>query len=252
MSTQGLDEAALLPFLRGSFGRPYLFEPTCISTQDLLRRSGLPEGAVAVTEHQTAGRGRSGHRWEDAVGASILASIMLRPATGRLDPALSLVCGLAVAEAIETATGLAAQLKWPNDVLVGGRKVAGILLEADGDAVVAGLGINVNQSQDDLPAGTKVQAGSLLLATGRAMERAPLLAEVLSSLERRYRGWRKSGLAPLLPAYETRNWLRGRRVVIDGWTAGTALSIDASGRQQVRLDDGSTVPLEAGEISLAE
>src|SRR5919202_1655229 len=105
------------PLLTGSFGRPYLYEERCESTQGLLATDD-PEGAVAVCEVQTAGRGRQGRAWEAPPGAAILASILLRPPAQRAMPELSLVGGLAVAEAVERAIGLAVQVKWPNDVMV--------------------------------------------------------------------------------------------------------------------------------------
>ena len=107
------------PLLRGRLGTPYRWSPECASTQDVLRDVELPEGAVAVTDHQTGGRGRSGRAWEDVAGRSLLASLLLRPAAGAPAEQLSLVTGLAVAETIDRIAGVQSELKWPNDVLVG-------------------------------------------------------------------------------------------------------------------------------------
>jgi BirA family biotin operon repressor/biotin-[acetyl-CoA-carboxylase] ligase len=115
------------PLLRGRFGRPYLWSESCASAQDVLRGSDLPEGAVAVTEHQTSGRGREGRPWEDVAGKSLLLSLLLRPPAGMPTHQLALVSGLAVAESVEERRD-AAGIKWPNDVLLEGRKVAGVLL----------------------------------------------------------------------------------------------------------------------------
>jgi BirA family transcriptional regulator, biotin operon repressor / biotin---[acetyl-CoA-carboxylase] ligase len=129
-------------------GQPRLYEPECESTQLLLLGSDLPEGAVAVTDHQTGGRGRLGRTWVDAPSTAVLVSVLVRPPPERRAPELSLVAALAVAEAVESATGLSAQIKWPNDVMLDRRKVAGILAEMrDGDVVV-GIGLNVNQSRE--------------------------------------------------------------------------------------------------------
>ncbi|HEX4929960.1 MAG TPA: biotin--[acetyl-CoA-carboxylase] ligase, partial [Gaiellaceae bacterium] len=115
--------------------------------------SAQPEGAVAVCEEQTAGRGRMGRAWEAPAGSSILMSLLLRPPAGRPAAELSLVAGVATALAVEHGTGLAAQIKWPNDVMLDRRKVAGVLAELKDGAVVLGIGLNVNQGRDELPTG---------------------------------------------------------------------------------------------------
>jgi BirA family biotin operon repressor/biotin-[acetyl-CoA-carboxylase] ligase len=176
------------PLLRGRFGRPYAFVESCASTQRLLPAE--PEGAVVAAERQTEGRGRLGRRWLAPEGTSVLFSVRLAPAvpTERL-PELSLVAGDAVAAAIEQLTGLAPTIKFPNDVLVDGRKVCGILAEASEGRVALGIGINANQDEGELPAGAETPAGSLRLASGAKVDRAHLLALVLCELERRYDAW---------------------------------------------------------------
>ena len=241
-----LTAAAVEPLLRGRFGRPYLWSESCASTQDVLRGRGLPEGAVAVTEHQTSGRGREGRRWEDAPGQALLLSLLLRPPAGSQVQQLSLVAGLAVAETVEPARDLAS-LKWPNDVLLGGRKVAGILLEASGEDVVCGIGVNVSQTEAELPADTRLPAASLFTAMGQAPERAELLASLLLTLEHRYDAWRHRGLAPLVDELEARNALRGHAVRI-GHEAGTVVRIALDGRLALRRDDGTEVLVGSGEV----
>ena len=237
------------PLLGGSFGDPYLYVGETRSTQDLLRDSGHPHGAVAVAEHQTHGRGRSGRRWDDTPSTALLFSIVLRPPATAPLPQLSLVVGLAVARAIEQETRLEAMVKWPNDVLVRGHKVAGILLEASGAEVVGGVGINVNQEKPDLPSVTRVAATSLRLATGRRFDRGVLLASVLSELEQRYAEWLAEGLASFAEELEQRNALRGRRVRVAG-RSGTAASIAFDGRLEIVLDRGDAVLVESGEVEL--
>ena len=234
------------PLLRGRFGRPYLWSEGCASTQDALRGSALAEGAVAVTEHQTAGRGRDGRRWEDAPGLGLLLSVLLRPPSGSPVQQLSLVAGLAVAETVEDARDLAA-VKWPNDVLLGGHKVAGILLESSGVEVVCGIGVNVLQTEADLPANARLPAASLLTATGHAPDRAELLVSLLETLEHRYDSWRRRGLASFLDELEARNALRGRRVEVGG-EAGTAGRIAPDGRLTLLRADGTTVLVASGEV----
>jgi BirA family biotin operon repressor/biotin-[acetyl-CoA-carboxylase] ligase len=184
-----LAPGAVLPRLRGRFGRDYTFVERCESTQRLLREDA-PEGAVAATDEQTHGRGRLGRTWLAPVGSSVLASIALRPDVPTANLAeLSVVAGRACAAAIAELTGLEPQLKWPNDVLIGGRKVAGILAEAREGHVVLGIGINVAQREDELPERAEHPATSLLLERGATVERAELLAALLDHLEREYDAW---------------------------------------------------------------
>lgn len=177
------------PTLRGRFGRPYRFLAACSSTQREFA-DDEPEGAVVATDHQTAGRGRLGRVWEDAPGTSLLFSLLLRPRVPpeRL-PELSVLAAEAVAEAVAELTGLPAEVKHPNDVLVGGRKIAGVLGEAGEGRVVLGIGINVMQTARELPPETRLPATSLALEGAGDVDRGELLAAVLERLERRYDAW---------------------------------------------------------------
>ncbi len=237
---------AVEPLLTGRFGRPYVYRESCESTQLLLDPS-LPEGAAAVAEEQTAGRGRLGRVWEATAGTSVLCSVLLRPPTERRFAELSLVAGIAAAEAVEGATELAAQIKWPNDVMLNRRKVAGILAEAREDVVVVGIGINVNQTRIELPPSPHTPAASLRTIDGRVHERAPLLAELLARLERAYDGWRHGGLDELYAGLGARDFLRGRRVSVDG-TSGTAVQIDREGRLEIDAG-GEHVLAESGDVA---
>jgi BirA family biotin operon repressor/biotin-[acetyl-CoA-carboxylase] ligase len=173
------------PRLRGRFGRPFTFVERCVSTQRLL--DGAPEGAVAAAGEQTEGRGRLGRSWQAPTGTSLLFSIVLEPpvAAARLAE-LSLVAGAAVAEALEAEAGVPTTVKHPNDVLVGGRKVAGILAEAAEGRVVLGVGVNVSQTEAQLPDATL--ATSLALE-GATVDKAELLAAILERLEAHYDRW---------------------------------------------------------------
>ena len=242
-----LEPERLRPLLRGDFGDPYLHFAETPSTQDILRGGGCPHGAVAAAEHQTAGRGRSGRRWDDAPSTALLFSVLLRPPAAAPLSQLSLVVGLAVAVAIEREADLSAVVTWPNDVLVDGCKVAGILLEASEAVVVCGIGINVNQQEPDLPPVTRTPATSLQLVTGRPFDRGIILAAVLVELERCYVDWLAGGLACLGDELERRNALRGRRVSVAD-RAGTAGAIAADGRLTIVLDRGDTVLVESGEV----
>jgi BirA family transcriptional regulator, biotin operon repressor / biotin---[acetyl-CoA-carboxylase] ligase len=183
---------AVLPLLQGQFGREYRYVARCPSTQRLVG-AGDAEGTTAIADEQTEGRGRLGRRWYAPAGTSILCSVLLRPAVSpeRL-PELTLIAARACADAIQTVTGLEPTVKEPNDVLISGRKVAGILGEARDAYVVLGMGINVNVPAADLPERPALPATSLLEETGKAIPRAPLLAELLARLERSYEAWLQS------------------------------------------------------------
>ena len=192
---EGLTPDAVVPLLRGRLGRPYSYVERTTSTQRLLGNDD-PDGAVAVADEQSEGRGRLGRRWYAAPATSVLCSVLLRPSveTPRL-PELSLVAGRAVAAAIAAQTGLEPELKFPNDVLIGGRKAAGILAEASEGRVVLGIGVNVNQTADELPADVELAPTSLRLETGAPVARAPLLAEILFRLEQELSTWLSGGAA---------------------------------------------------------
>jgi BirA family biotin operon repressor/biotin-[acetyl-CoA-carboxylase] ligase len=164
---------------------------SCPSTQRLLGPDD-PEGALAVADEQTEGRGRLGRSWHAPAGRAILCSVLLRPTPPMpLWPELSLVAGDAVAAALRAETGLAAVLSHPNDVLVEGRKLVGVLPEASRGRVVLGIGVNVNQTPDELPADAPKPPTSLRVELGRELDRAPLLAAILLELERHYDEWQR-------------------------------------------------------------
>ena len=233
------------PLLTGTFGKPYFYQDACESTQKLLG-AGLDEGAAAVCDVQTAGRGRLGRGWEAPPGTAILCSVLLKPPVDWPLAELSLVAGLAAAEAVERALGLAVQVKWPNDVMVNRRKVAGVIAEASGRVVVVGIGVNVKQTREELPGDAKVAPGSLYTTDGVRRERAPLLADLLAMLEHDYGLWVDRGLDALYDSLGARDFLRGRRVFLDG-EPGTGIGIDRSGRLEVEID-GRRQLVESGEV----
>ena len=240
-----LAAAVVEPLLEGRFGRPYRCEQECESTQKLVDHT-LDEGAVVVCDVQTAGRGRQGRPWEAPPSSAILCSVLLKPPAERAHQELSLVAGLAAADTVERALGLAAQLKWPNDVMVNRRKVAGVLAEASTGTVVLGIGVNVNQTREQLPQDASIAPGSLYTSDGVRRERAPLLADLLLSLERTYDAWREGGLDALYDSLGARDFLRGRRIFLNG-RAGFGIGIDRSGRLEVEID-GERLSVESGEV----
>ena len=195
-----------------------------------LAADGAADRTVVVAQAQTAGRGRHGRLWLDEPGASLLTSIILRP---RLEPArlptLSLAAGVAVVEALERVTGLKPRLKWPNDVLVDGRKLAGILLESRiGPSPLVVLGIGVNLAQRVFPADLAERATSVRLATGRRVDADALLTALLESLD----AWRTrletEGWAPIRERWRALTETLGRRVSIDS-VEGVAVDVDEDG-----------------------
>jgi BirA family biotin operon repressor/biotin-[acetyl-CoA-carboxylase] ligase len=245
VSGDSLAAEVVEPLLRGRFGRPYLHRASVSSTQQLLDGSA-PEGAVAVAEQQTAGRGRLGRVWEAPPGNAILMSVVLRPPAMRPAPQLSLVAAVAVARTVERVAGLDPGIKWPNDVLVDGRKVCGILAESRGGIVVLGIGLNVNQTEEEFPPAPRLAPASLRTATGREHDRAPILAELLWQLEKAYDAWCASGLEALHAELTRRDVLRGRRVEVGGERA-RADGIDPSGALVVELG-GERRLVESGEV----
>jgi BirA family biotin operon repressor/biotin-[acetyl-CoA-carboxylase] ligase len=188
-----LEPETVCPLLRGRFGHEYTYVESTPSTQ-LLLEPHAPEGAVAVAGEQTAGRGRLGRRWLAPAGTSLLCSVQLLPEVSpeRL-PELTGVAARACAETIAAVTELQPELKFPNDLLVGGRKVAGILAEARESRVVLGVGVNVNVGVGDLPTEIDHPATSLLVETRHKIDRAGLLVELLERLEHRYDAWVDQG-----------------------------------------------------------
>ena len=226
-------------------GSPRRHEAECESTQALLGPDD-PEGAIATTDHQTAGRGRLGRSWVEAPGTSVIVSVLLRLPPERPASQISLVAAVAVAHAVEDATGLSAQIKWPNDVLLARRKVAGILAEMKDDVVILGIGLNVNQTREELPLDAKVAPASLRTVDGRVRDREEVLTGLLERLDASYRAWCEGGLDAIYDDLGARDFLRGRRVTVDG-AAGVASRIDRDGRLLV---DGEAGPLlvESGEV----
>jgi BirA family biotin operon repressor/biotin-[acetyl-CoA-carboxylase] ligase len=174
-----LDPDSVRPLLRGSYGRDrYLYAESCPSTQRL-PEADAPHGTVAVTEHQTEGRGRLGRVWLDEPGSSLLCSTVLRPARPVRDwPTFTLVAGEAAAAAVEAVSGRRPAIKLPNDLLLDGRKLAGILAEAHEGRILLGIGVNVAGAPSEDAA-----------ALGAEVDRAQLLVELLWQLEQAFERW---------------------------------------------------------------
>ena len=226
------------------------------STQTEARRlaeAGAPEGTVVRAEHQTEGRGRLGRDWIDEPGSALLISIVLRPAVevARL-PQLSLVVGVAVAEGLTEASGLPITVAWPNDLLIRGLKVGGILAEsfigADRVAVVIlGIGININQTR--FAGDLEGRATSLAREGARPFDRECVLTAVLERLEAWYRRWVAEGFGPVREAWRRSSVTLGRRVTTDGGAAGIAEDLAEDGALLVRTEGGALVRRVAGDVA---
>jgi BirA family biotin operon repressor/biotin-[acetyl-CoA-carboxylase] ligase len=246
-------------------GRRFVYLPTTGSTNDIARdlaEQGEPEGTAVFADEQTRGRGRAGKSaWLTPANTSIALSIVLRP---ELAPAalaaLSMLAAVAVVDAIKAETALVASLKWPNDVLIGGRKVAGILVASAlaGTRVryaVVGIGINGNfraESLGPLP-DAALPPTTLLDERGRPVDRERLLACLLDNLDDSYRRLRIGGVVPVLRQYTDRLGTLGRMVRVlapEGVTEGVAEDVTLDGALVVRLPDGTRRTFSYGEVTV--
>jgi len=268
LDAAGLRRAALHP--DGLWREIEVVPSTGSTNADLLARAlrGEPEGMVLAAEEQTAGRGRMGRAWISPPRAALTFSLLLNPA---VPPArrgwLPLLTGVAVAAAVTEVTGIQTGLKWPNDVLAGNvlageGKLAGILAEAAGDAVVVGIGLNVSTEPAELshllaaPGPGTLPATSLRAAGAAAPDREELLLAILAGFERRYRPWREAGGDPdrsgLREEYVRWSATIGRtvRAELPGGQAlsGSAAGVDPDGRLLVRVSSGAEVPVAAGDV----
>jgi len=260
-SPDRLGPAELIPRLTGHW-REIVWREAVDSTQHLAReraRAGAPEGTIVIAESQSAGRGRLGRHWHSPPGVNVYCTLVLRPPRPpAVVPQIALVAGVAVADAVRDTIGRAAELKWPNDVLVGGRKVAGILTEMEGEAervafVLVGIGVNVNLDPAALPPELAKYATSLRAVSGAALDRVAFTARLLGALEARYGQYLAGGFAAIRPAFEATALLTGRAVRVSGpdtTIRGRVVGVDDEGALLLERDGGETVRVLAGEVTL--
>lgn len=204
-----------------------------------LAAQGCATGTAVVAEEQTAGIGRHGHTWHSETGAGLYVSVVLRIAPA---PSVTLAMGIAVAEAIENTTSLRPDLRWPNDVMLRQRKVAGILVEALTGALVVGIGVNVNHL--DFPAGIAQEATSLRLESGREQSKEALLDAVLGWVDH----YAVISGADIIREFQTRSsYARGMKVVVEG-AEGVTDGLDESGFLILRRTDGVRTTILAGGV----
>jgi BirA family biotin operon repressor/biotin-[acetyl-CoA-carboxylase] ligase len=216
-----------------------------------LAASGCESGTIVGAEEQTAGQGRYGRVWHSEPGAGLYLSIVLRnPFSPASLPVVTLALGLAVSEAIQKACDVPCDLRWPNDVLVQSRKCAGILTQLEGQAIVAGIGINVNHAA--FPDELSAIATSLRIASGHAQSREKLLVELVGSVTNYCSLLEKEGREPILAMFSrASSFVFGRRVYVDqgdGMLHGTTAGLNTAGFLMLRGDDGKQNVIVAGGV----
>ncbi len=238
-------------------GRNIVYYPSVRSTMDVAKKmaqEGATEGTVIIADEQSAGRGRLGRRWLSPPGSSILLSIILRPRVELL-PQLNMVASLAVVQGIEKVTGLKPAIKWPNDVLLSGKKVSGIIIEnvfqgSKLNSAIVGIGINVELDPSSFPEIASI-ATSLSTELGKEMSRIEVLLWLLKEFEQLYKGLRLNK-----PIYD--RWISyvetvGKSVQVksgDIIEEGYVESINTDGSLMLRRPDGSLITMVAGEVTL--
>ena len=222
-----------------------------------LGHAGEPEGAIVVAEEQTAGRGRAGRSWHSERATGIYLSLLLRPRLAPVQaPLLTMMAGLSARTAIESATGLPLDIKWPNDLMIRGKKVGGILTEMHAEPsqvrfVIVGMGINVNQEK--FPGELAAVASSLRAESGKRESRLEIVVKLLREFENDYNRFMGEGSASVVKRFEeVSSYARGKRVQVasgvesfSGVTAGLA----PEGLLRVKRDDGEVITVVAGDVS---
>ncbi|WP_420094278.1 biotin--[acetyl-CoA-carboxylase] ligase [Paenibacillus faecalis] len=248
--------------LNGSFGCQVEVLSSTVSTQEDARQlaeQGAPEGTLVIAEEQTDGRGRMGKKFYSPYGKGIWMSLVLRPSQPlHLTQQLTLLTGVAVRRAIQKIAGIDAGIKWPNDLLVDGKKICGILLEsATEDQLVkyciAGIGISVNLKEEDYPEELKSVATSLRMICGHHINRNELILSILNEMESLYRLYNEQGFQPIASLWEAASVTMNREVSVHssrGVMTGTAAGLHPSGALLIRNEEGEVTPVFSGDIVL--
>ncbi len=245
----------------GVFGRVLEYHERVGSTNDVIldmAEQAAPHGTVCLADEQSAGRGRRGYGWFSPPGCGIWASVLLRPRlSAARTPPLTLCAAAAVARVLETAAGESVKIKWPNDLLMGGRKVAGILAESrivsgDEPAIVIGMGINVNHTREQFPDELSATATSLRIESGRPVGREALFLAILDAFESAYGYYLATGTVSFLAEVDARLAWRGLAVEADSpaGAAGRVSRIDEEGGLVLDRQEGGPLVIRSGSIRL--
>ena len=256
------DQETILKEIRTKWaGKTVHFAKETDSTNEWAKRlsqEGAPHGTLAVAEFQSAGKGRLGRRWQAPEGSSVMMSLLLKPEfEPRYASMQTVVMGLSVAQAIQK-TGTEVSIKWPNDVLLNGKKLVGILTEMSAEFghinyLVVGIGINVCVPHDMVPEELRPAAISIADAAEGKVDRVALLAKVLDYLEYYYDIACREGFGPILDQWRDYSITLGKQVKViapDKTYVGTALDIDETGALQVKKEDGTVETVLAGDVSI--
>ncbi|WP_256757332.1 biotin--[acetyl-CoA-carboxylase] ligase [Cohnella sp. WQ 127256] len=252
----------LLPKLKTKqFGHQLRLLDVIPSTQDELRRlaeQGAAEGTLVIAEQQTSGRGRMGRHWVSPAGKGVWMSLLLRPPVPLpLTPQLTLLAAVALSRAISRIVPVEIGIKWPNDLLVGGKKISGILLESAAEDerlryVVVGMGISVNLDAEDYPEELLIKAISLKMATGTIINRSELIVSILEQFEQLYELYLEQGFAPIRSLWEAHSVTLNKQTLLhtpQGPIEGIPRNLDEMGGLRVELADGSFRTIYSAEIS---
>ena len=244
------------------FGRNIHYLQTCPTTQPIahqLAQAGEPDGSIVICEEQTAGKGRLARAWTSTQGKGIWMSVIIRPEIPPTKaPQLTLVAAVAVTRAIEDIADVRAEIKWPNDLLINGKKCTGILTELQADidrvhAIILGIGVNVNQQPSDFPEDIQSIATSIQMVTGKPVDRAELVARILYHLEIYTDLYVQHGFEPLKILWESYSCTLGKRIkatMIHKQIEGVALGITNEGILQVKTDDGEIHGIYSADIEI--
>lgn len=247
-----------------TYGRNIEYYESCGSTQNLAHdgaQAGAPDGTLIISEEQTAGKGRLSRPWNSAAQKGIWMSLIVRPSLmPQQAPQMTLVAAVAIVRAIENIAGIEATIKWPNDIMLNSRKITGILTELQSEpdrvkAIILGIGMNVNQDEEDFPLELKEIATSLKIACGRHIDRAKLIAEILGFIELYTKMYEKHGFGPIKLLWEGYSNISGKRiraVMLNETVEGTALGISEEGLLELQLDNGEVRGIYSADIVIKD
>jgi BirA family biotin operon repressor/biotin-[acetyl-CoA-carboxylase] ligase len=233
----------------------YTSLPSTNARLRVLAREGAPAFSTVVAEEQTAGRGREGRKWHSPSGSGLWFSVLISLEPARTGGVLPLAVGVSVARAIERWNGAGVHLKWPNDLLVGDRKVAGVLCESVGDSgglVAVGIGVNLRCSAPEIPAELAGSIGFMEPLAGCAISETDMAKEVITQLRRWAQPVPRTLTGPLRAEWESRDLLRGQSVRMDSGVAGRSLGVSSDGALILSKADGSLIAVLAGSVRLEE
>ncbi|GGB52190.1 bifunctional ligase/repressor BirA [Fictibacillus barbaricus] len=247
---------------KGSFGKKIVYQPSVKSTQEIaysLARDGAPEGSIVLADEQTGGRGRLGRAWQSPAGTGIWMSLILRPEIPlQKAPQLTLLIAVAASKAIEKVTGLEAAIKWPNDLLINGKKTAGILTELQAEAdsihsVIVGIGMNVNQESKHFSEEIAQIATSLAIEGGKTYKRAEVIGYLLQEIESLYHQYLQNGFGVIKLLWEARAFSLGKRITarsVTGSITGYAKGITDEGVLLLEDDTGRVHSIYSADIEI--